>query len=284
MKILPRGAIESLERDGYLPGVPVLTSAEVSRARAALERFEGAYPEHVKKLTSDSHAFCPWVVDMASSPGMLDYFGDLYGDDLLLRNVAWRIKANDGETFAGWHQDHIYLGEMEPRLMLGILALSDCTAEQGCLRVVPGSHKWETLPHQDFDDPTSLLARGQQISADFDKSNIVDLVLRPGEMALIDTRVVHGSAPNLSNDRRLMVLVSMLATSAYRSDGGRETAMLIRGRDAHGNFDPVPRPEAECTEEGFRHWKRAASLRGKQIFQGSALKPSEGYGGDRASA
>lgn len=275
--------MKSLERDGYLPGVPVLSPAEVGRYRAALERFEGNYPQHVKKLTSDSHAFCPWVVDMASSPGMLDYFGDLYGQDLLLRNMAWRIKANDGETFAGWHQDHIYLGEMSPRLMLGILALSECNAEAGCLKVVPGSHKWDALPHQDFEDPTSLLARGQQISTDFDKSNVVDLVLRPGEMALIDTQIVHGSAPNLSDDRRLMILVSMLPTHAHRTDGGRETAMLIRGQDTYGNFDPVPRPEAECTEEGFRHWKGAASLRGKQIFAGSALRPGEGYGGERAN-
>jgi len=281
LKRLPQSSIDLMGREGYAPGVPVLTPEEVARYRAEVEGFPARHPEHVKKLNSAAHALCPWATDMGAAPGLVDVFEDLFGPDLVLRNVAWRVKKPDGNTFAGWHQDHLYLGEIDPPLVLGILALSDCDAARGCLRVIPGSHRWGTMPHEDYDDPTSILARGQRIAADIDETKAVDLTLKPGEMALIDTRVIHGSAPNNGPGPRIMALVSLQPTRAKRIDGARETGILVRGTDAYGNFDPVPRPDAECSEAALATWKEVAQRRGRFIFTGSALPMSENYGGDR---
>jgi len=278
-KILSPADVAQFERDGFTRPIQVLTSEEVKRFRSRLEGFEQRYPEHVKKLKSKSHLLCPWVVEIAEHPRILDVFEDLVGPNILCWSMAWRIKRPDGETFAGWHQDTAY-GGVKPLLAFGALALSECGAQAGCLRVVPGSHKWDVLPHADTEDPKSILARGQYITVDFDKSNVVDLALRPGEMTVINNAIVHCSGPNMSSDRRIMLLVEMMSTEAYHVNM-RDSAMLVRGVDAHHNFDVDPRPDGEFSPTAQANWKRAIDRRAKIIFAGSHLAPSEAYGGTR---
>ncbi len=278
-KILSSADIEQFERDGYTRPLQVLTPDEVKHYRARLESFEARYPEHVKKLKSKSHLLCPWVLEIAEHPRILDVFEDLLGPNILCWSMAWRIKKPDGETFAGWHQDTAY-GGVKPLLAFGTLAFSECGSKAGCLRVVPGSHKWDVLPHADTEDPKSILARGQYITVDFDKSNIVDLALKPGEMAIINNAIVHCSGSNTSTDRRIMLLVEMMATHA-RHVNMRDSAILVRGVDTYHNFDIDPRPDAEFSPTAQANWKRAIDRRAKIIFAGSHLAPSEAYGGTR---
>jgi hypothetical protein len=146
--------------------------------------------------------------------------------------------------------------------------------------VVPGSHKWDVLPHADTEDPKSILARGQYITVDFDKSNIVDLALKPGEIAIINNAIVHCSGTNNSTDRRIILLVEMMPTHA-RHVNMRDSAILVRGVDTHNNFDADPRPDAEFSPTAQANWKRAIDRRAKIIFAGSRLAPSEAYGGTR---
>src|SRR6185437_2390213 len=108
-KILSQEQIAQFERDGFLPGIPVLSPDEVRYFRGRLEGFEARYPEHVKKLKSKSHLLCPWVVELAENKRLLDVFEDLLGPDILCWSMAWRVKKPDGKTFAGWHQDSVYL-------------------------------------------------------------------------------------------------------------------------------------------------------------------------------
>jgi len=283
-KVLSAETVQRLERDGYLTGIPVLSPEEVRRYRANLEQFERDHSAHIKKLKSKAEVLSPWIVDFATSPRLLDAFEDIFGPNLFLRGVAWRNKAPDGSTFAGWHQDTAYGVEMTPRHFTAVLALSDCSETTGCLRVIPGSHKWPLLEHADYDDPTSILARGQQIVSDFDRSHIANLALKPGEMAIFDPAIVHGSSPNVGTDRRIMALITMIPTHAVRQDGVRETAMLVRGIDKHDTFDHEPRPQADCGERELAAWTRVIEQRARFIFKDSALSPSEAYGGTRPAA
>jgi ectoine hydroxylase-related dioxygenase (phytanoyl-CoA dioxygenase family) len=190
----------------------------------------------------------PWVGDIARHPRILDAFEDLIGPDILCYSMAFRAKESDGATYAGWHQDSAY-SRIRPLVVLGALALSDCTPESGCLRVIPGSHKWGGMPHAETGDAASILARGQYISANFDSSRAVDFVLRPGEIGFCDYRIIHGSGSNRSGERRLVLLVEMMPASARQTEG-RESAMLARGEDRQGNFDTDLQPDGELTGGG----------------------------------
>src|SRR5262245_21167676 len=168
-KVLTSEQVKAYERDGCLSPVRLITAERAAHYRAKFEALEARLPAtEMKKMKTKSHLLCPWVLEIAEDPHILDVFEDLIGPNIRCWSMAWRVKKADGETFAGWHQDSSY-GAALP-VVLGALALSDCGVKQGCLRGVPGSHKWGILKHEESDDPQSILARGQYITDHFDAS------------------------------------------------------------------------------------------------------------------
>ncbi len=278
-KLLSDEAVKQFHRDGFCPPVKVLTDEEVVYYRSCLERVEANHPDDLKKLKTNSHILCPWVLEIAEHTKILDAFEDLIGFNILCWSMAWRIKEADGRTFAGWHQDAAY-NHVEPDIVIGALALGECGVEQGCLRMIPCSQN-EVLTHEETEDPASILARGQYISDAFDESAAVDLVLRPGEMGLFNHAVVHGSRPNVSDQRRIMLLVEMMPTHTVMQHGLREAAMLMRGVDDRHHFDDAPRPDAEFSPSALANWQCIVKTRAKRLHYGSRLTPSEAYGGTR---
>jgi ectoine hydroxylase-related dioxygenase (phytanoyl-CoA dioxygenase family) len=276
-KILTEAQVAAFQRDGCLSPVRAMSAARARHYRERFEALEGRVAD-IKKMKTKSHLLCPWVLEIAEDPHILDIFEDLIGPNLRCWSMAWRVKKADGETFAGWHQD-AYYGSAVP-VVLGALALSECGSRQGCLRGIPGSHKWGILRHEETDDPRSILARGQYIGEPFDESAAVDFELSPGEMVMFDNSLVHGSATNHGPDRRFLLLVEMLPTWA-RPPKMRQPAMLVRGVDAYGSFDDEPRPDGEYSETALANWGRVVGARARLLFEDSRYGPSEAYGGMR---
>jgi hypothetical protein len=108
----------------------------------------------------------------------------------------------------------------------------------------------------------------------------VDFELKPGEMVMFDNSLVHSSAGNYGPDRRFLLLVEMLPTSA-NPPKVRQPAMLMRGVDTYGNFDDEPRPDAEWSEQAVANWTAVTQKRASLIFADSKIGPSVAYGGTR---
>jgi ectoine hydroxylase-related dioxygenase (phytanoyl-CoA dioxygenase family) len=276
-KVLTEAQVKAYERDGCLSPVRAMSAERARHYRAKFEALEARVPD-IKKMKTKSHLLAPWVLEIAEDPHVLDIFEDLVGPNLRCWSMAWRVKKADGETFAGWHQDSAYGAAMP--VVLGGLALSECGVRQGCLRGVPGSHRWGILGHGESDDPRSILAKGQFITDRFDESKAVDFELRPGEMVMFDNSLVHSSGTNLGPDRRFLLLVEMVPTWA-RPARVRQAAMLVRGVDTYGAFDDEPRPDAEWSETAVANWTSVVNARAKLIFQEGGVAPSEAYGGTR---
>ena len=276
-KILTDAQVATYERDGCLSPVRAMSAERARYYREKFEALEARVPD-IKKMKTKSHLLCPWVLEIAEDPHILDIFEDLIGPDIRCWSMAWRVKKADGETFAGWHQDSSY-GAALP-VVLGGLALSACGVRQGCLRGIPGSHRGGILKHEESADPRSILARGQYITDPFDESKAVDFALEPGEMVLFDNSLIHSSGPNAGPDRRFLLLVEMHPTWA-KPPARRQSTMLVRGVDTYGNFDDEPRPDAEWSARALANWANVTERRAKLIFADSVIGPSEAYGGTR---
>jgi ectoine hydroxylase-related dioxygenase (phytanoyl-CoA dioxygenase family) len=270
-KALSEQQIEHFHSQGFLEAIPVLSQAEVAHYRGCLEAFERTYPNDIKKLKSKSHILCPWVADIARNERILDVYEDLIGPDILCYSMAFRVKEPDGKTFAGWHQDGA-ANPIKPILVIGALALADCSLAHGCLKVIPGSHKNGVLQHIDTGDPDSILSRGQYISADIDESKAENLELKAGEIGLFNAGIVHSSPINTSGERRLILLVEMIPTDT-EVRAHRDSAMLVRGMDAFNNVDVDPAPSEEFGPNERAAWRRATTKVGKNVFEGSPLAP-----------
>jgi len=119
----------------------------------------------------------------------------------------------------------------------------------GCMRVIPGTHKYGLLPHAEARKVGNVLAHDQEISAEhFDESTAVDFVLKAGFASLHHGELVHGSNPNCSTRRRCGMTMRYTTPNVKPVYGGRfpfnEKPILVRGEDRYGHFNLSPPPQA----------------------------------------
>jgi ectoine hydroxylase-related dioxygenase (phytanoyl-CoA dioxygenase family) len=193
-------------------------------------------------LRHKSHLLWPWLADLVRRPVLLDAVEDLIGPDILVWGSNLFVKDAHDPAFVSWHQDSTYWGLSEPAAVTAWVAFSPSTRESGCLRVSPGSHRVDELPHLDNPTANNLLTRGQEVQVRI--NDAIDVVLAPGEMSLHHVRAIHGSNPNRSDDRRIGFAIRYIPTRV-RQRAGRDFATLMRGRDAYGHFGPEPVPATD---------------------------------------
>src|SRR5262249_56082480 len=129
----------------------------------------------------------------------------------------------------------------------------------------------DQTPHGDFFPRHNLLTRGQEIAVEVDEAQSVPLNLRPGEMSLHHVRLVHGSAPNPSLDRRIGFAIRYIPTSIRQLEG-EDSATLVRGGDRYGHFELEPYPDGEMTPAMVALHKRIAERNAKILYRGTAIE------------
>lgn len=278
LKALEQRQIDAFERQGFLGPITIIDEREAGELLSRYRRFAREQPQHVGKLDFKANLLLEWVDALARRPRLLDVMQDLLGPDLLNWNATFRNKPADGRAFADWHQDTRYI-KLEPRMIICWLALTEATASNGCLRVIPASHRWPLLEHSEGGDDASILSRQQYISEDFDDSTAVDQLLRPGQAVLIDHAIVHASGPNTSQHNRLGLLIDYVATSA-RKLGPRDTAMLVRGIDRYHHFDHERPPRGGLHPDDLAQQRRALAAITGTMYEQSRFTPKGLADGD----
>ena len=149
-KVLSAEQLERYQRDGILFPVPVLSPAETARFRAAFEELAarlGGRP--VAQALGHTQLYFRWAYDLATHPAILDAVEDVLGPDILVWTVSIFPKYPRDAGYISWHQDGTYWGLDSTQVTTAWVALTDSVVENGCMRVVPGSHQSPILPHRD---------------------------------------------------------------------------------------------------------------------------------------
>ena len=136
------------------------------------------------------------------------------------------------------------------------------------MQFIPGSHKIDQLPHVDTFHKDNLLSRGQEISVEVDKSRSVGIPLKAGEMSLHHIKLVHGSEPNRTGDRRIGLAIRYIPTYV-RQTKVRDAAMLVRGTDKFNNFDYEPRPRSDLDDAAQAAHADSVARQVKALYQGT---------------
>ena len=264
-QLLSEAQREQYRRDGFIHPVTVMTAAEAASFRARIEAAEarfGALHYVVKP-----HLVLQVADELAHWTPMLDAVADILGPDLLLWDATFIIKEPTARSFVSWHQDLTYWGlESDgPDDVASVwLALSPATIASGCMRMVPGSHRRGRLAHRETRDPANVLSRGQTVDLD-EGEPYVHTALQPGQMSIHHGWVLHASGPNHSNDRRIGFNLNFARPRVRQVKHVGDTAMLMRGRDEHGNFRPEPRPSGDYTPDACALQAAIARLRGAEM-------------------
>ena len=137
---------------------------------------------------------------------------DLLGPVVRLQTTKLNTKAPGGGAAVEWHQDWAFYPHTNDDLLAIGLILADVDEANGPLMVIPGSHKGPTLDHfrngvfAGAIDPADPL---------FDLARAVTLTGRAGSMSIHHVRLLHGSAPNMSDRARLICFYEMAAGDAW---------------------------------------------------------------------
>ena len=135
---------------------------------------------------------------LARDPRIVELVSGVIGDDIVLWGCHVFCKpAGDGyET--PWHQDGHYW-PIRPLANCTVwVALEPSTVENGCLRVIPRSHRGRTLHEHLHEDRVDLTLNQRLAAGTFEPRDAVDIELEPGQMSLHDVYMIHGAAPNRS--------------------------------------------------------------------------------------
>jgi hypothetical protein len=244
---------------GYHFPIPVLDKDEVEQSRDRFFEYRAKCVPQLEKLPisqhyqffTETHLVARWVHRIITNPRVLDAVECLIGENILTWNSAWFAKMPGEKTFVSWHQDGMYWKFSPRKIVTAWVALTPSVANNGGLRVIPGTHLHPAMPHKETYEPDNALSRGQDIAVAVDESQAVDLELQPGEMSLHDLWIVHGSKANTSRDTpRIGIAIRYVSPEVRQDSPTKPRAILVRGRDEHGHFELMPPPERETIEPG----------------------------------
>lgn len=229
---------------GFLTGIDILDAREVSEIRRAFDALERSAPAEQRQIGLQGRHFQDeFVWRLATDPRVLDVMEQVMGPDLMLLGTHFFNKRPDpnADSYVAWHQDVTYWGLEPAEAHSAWIAIDDSDAANGCMRVLPRSHREGVKAHGTAQRQGNLLSINQEIPDDLvDTAGAVDLELRAGQMSVHHGRLVHASNPNRSARRRCGLVARYISPAVRQvrpdSYGGSHEPVLVRGRDRYRHF------------------------------------------------
>jgi ectoine hydroxylase-related dioxygenase (phytanoyl-CoA dioxygenase family) len=135
----------------------------------------------------------------AERADVVDRVAEILGPDVDCFQSQFIFK-NPGVVGQPWHQDSYYF-RFDRQPQVGVwLALTRATLENGCLWVLPGSHR-EPI-HDHVPDRRPQANRGYQEIVDHDVSARTPVLMEPGDVLFFHSFLMHMSTDNVADHRR----------------------------------------------------------------------------------
>ncbi|XP_065648251.1 probable alpha-ketoglutarate-dependent hypophosphite dioxygenase isoform X2 [Hydra vulgaris] len=258
-KILTSDQVEQYREEGYTVVKNLLSEEELKQTRVALDELKersiksfqageksdiyeverGADGKQILNRIRFPCELHETFYNLQRHDKILDCVEDLIGPSF--RYIA-QDKLNLKPACTGaavrWHQDWAFFPHTNDSVLTASILLHDTTRSNGCLQIVPGTHKGPILSHY-FNNTFANVITDKK----FKPNNLVYLEAPAGSLTLHNARVVHGSAKNTSNQPRSTLCFVFTAMDAWPllGVGGRDfmnsgpvdydlfTATLLRG-------------------------------------------------------
>lgn len=272
-KTLTKHQLGEYQQQGFLFPLPVLSDSETAILRGKLEELEmdqgGRLPTRINRKP---HLLLTWLNALIRDARILDPVEDILGPNILSWGSGFFTKNAHDPARVTWHQDSTYWGLSKPDIVTAWVAFTPSTAENGCMRVVPGTHTLQQLPHRDTFAQDNLLSRGQEIAVTVEESRAVDIVLDAGQMSLHHVMLVHGSEPNHSARRRIGFAIRYLPTYVKQLTGVRDSATLVRGTDEYGHFALEPAPRSDFDHDALAFHAETLAANDQILYNGATTQ------------
>ena len=227
--------IEFYREKGYLGVEGVFSAAEVEDLQRVTDEFVeksrsvtehddifDLEPDHTPEFPKLRRLKTPArhheVYDRAlRNDRVLDIVSQLVGTEAVRGHGSkLNIKAADFGSPVEWHQDWAFYPHTNDDLLAVGVCIDEMSEENGCLLIIPGSHKGPVLDHHQDGH-----FAGAVTDPSFDDSTAEKVELPAGGISLHHVRVLHGSLPNRSPNPRRLLLFEYGAGDAWPLRGSQ---------------------------------------------------------------
>ena len=156
------------------------------------------YPRIMQPHRQDQ-ASLEWLIDQRLNAVMTG----LLGQEPFAVQTMFYFKP-PGARGQALHQDQYYLRVQPGTCIAAWMAVDDCDIDNGCLRVVPGSHTWPLLCMTKSDTSVSFTDVMVEVP---DEETITPVEMKAGDVLFFNGQLVHGSLPNTTSDRFRRALI-----------------------------------------------------------------------------
>jgi len=225
--------IDHYNKKGYVSPIDALTSKEAKEIRNEIEKIEKKWPGALEGINRNYvHLISPVFNKVCLNKKILDAVESIIGKNILICGTTLFIKNSNEKGFVSFHQDAKYIG-LEPHNWVTVwIAITESNEKNGCMMMLPGSHKENIVHHDQNFDENNLLTRGQTIeNVPLEKTEPV--ILKAGQISLHHPKIVHGSGINNSDDRRIGFVVQSYIGSNVDQVLGKMYVQLARGEDKY---------------------------------------------------
>jgi len=246
--------VDFFRKHGYITGIDIMTQQEAEEIRKVFDEYESwaCNGESISANGNErlkTHLLLTQIAEVVRHPRILAVVEDLLGPEFVVWSSDWNIKNAGTADHFSWHQDSTYaaLRPME-HVLTCWLAISEASEEHGCLRFADGSHLCGQLMHHEQPGAGNMLSRGQTVPDEYiDKFRVKSAPLRPGQMSIHHSHLVHSSGHNSTQEDRRIGLAIRYAATAVKGFKP-ESATLVSGEDL-GSWKREPRPRFSYSEE-----------------------------------
>jgi ectoine hydroxylase-related dioxygenase (phytanoyl-CoA dioxygenase family) len=193
-------------------------------------------------LLTNIHHHCDLVRQFYFAGPLVDAAEAMIGPNIKCATSQLTFKMRGNTMPFDWHQDNGY-GELDPYSAMSCLTgLDDSDEENGCLWLIPASHREGQVEVKRSSDPAN---KYDPIKLELDETKAIAMPLKAGESLIIHCHMLHKSQGNFSKDRdRRIVFVRYADADAVEvyNDGKPRLGRLVRGQT---KFDEVRQFEAD---------------------------------------
>ncbi|MDF2669815.1 MAG: phytanoyl-CoA dioxygenase family protein [Paenibacillus sp.] len=206
-------AYRQYEEEGYVVFRNVLDDPLKQESQAHIEFLMNKHPDvRPEKLTTHNIVDDPFWIRLVSDERLLAIAQQFLGPNLALFGAHYFCKMPFTGKPVLWHQDGSYW-PLEPMEVVTLwLAIDRSIPENGCLRVIPRTHKLELQEMQTTEREENILD-SEVDPALVDESRMTSIILDAGDVSVHHPNIIHGSEANHSPYRRCGMAIRYISTS-----------------------------------------------------------------------
>jgi phytanoyl-CoA hydroxylase len=189
-----------------------------------------------------AHLRDPAYAALSRHPKIIAVLQSLWGPDIRFDTAKLNMKCAGFGAPVEWHQDWAFYPHTNDNLAAVGVMFDDMAMENGPLMIIPGSHKGPTYDHHANDVFCGAMNPENQ---DVDFAQAMPLLGNAGSITVHHVRAVHGSAPNVSDRDRRLLLFQFRAADAWPILGfpaGIEkfNDLMVAGETREPRLSPAP--------------------------------------------